>query len=134
MEYGRGHFMNSAPRLQEEKERAAAAMDREIRGLGLGGAALGVGYAAESVKRTGELPSAIELMERNLMVLQDALNALNGRLEGVLRPAEPMPARPPEQAHPASPMSGYASTVHVQAQRLSILTEQVQDLLRRLEV
>lgn len=101
-----------------------------------GGSMLGAaaGYASDSAKRMGELPGAIDLMERNLCILQDAMNNLDGRLEGVLRPSDPMPASPPEQIRAASPMSGYASTVHAQAQRLAVLTERVQDLLRRLEV
>lgn len=88
---------------------------------------------SESIKRIPELPAAMDNMERAANFLHDSINELSARLDGVLRPATPEPTNP-QQIGIAPPSSGYASTIHGQAARVTMIAERVQDLLRRLEV
>ena len=85
-------------------------------------------------KRMPELPAQVDNLERGINFVEESLNELAARIEGVLRPAMPEPAGSAQQIQPAPPSSGYASTIHGQAGRVTRLGDRLQDMLRRLEV
>jgi hypothetical protein len=106
----------------------------EARMQGAGGSVGGVVNAMDVGKRMPELPAQVDNLERGINYLEESLNELSNRLEGVVRPVVPEPASGTQQMQAVPPSSGYASTIHGQAGRVTRLTDRMQDLLRRLEV